>query len=186
MTSLRGGQTVVESFFVILLLCLMFWGFLQAALLYNHERVLQFASFAAARSASVGFRSEVYTRAYRVASIAASGAMLAPVNSTTSGNWTGANQQMQQLGVEQPIIPLYLGMASTRNLDYDYWDRYDMQPRITGAGSQSITVTEQHDQAYPIEMPIISYILYGQTNSTIRMMGHTVSSMANHSQLYLQ
>jgi hypothetical protein len=169
---------VVESFFAIMLLCLIFWGFLQAALLYNHERVLQFASFAAARSASVGFQQEIYTRAYRVASIPASGAMREPVST-----WSGANQQYQQLGVEQPIIPLYLGLAPTGNMDYDYWDRYNMRPSVIASAT---AITEQHDQFHPIEMPIISYILYGQTNATITMMGNISTSMAAHYPYYMQ
>jgi len=170
---------VVESFFVIMLLCLIFWGFLQAALLYNHERVLQFASFAAARSAAVGYQQEIYKRAYRVAAIPASGAMLAP-----TANWTGPNQQYQQLGVELPsLIPQYLGMAPTGNMDYTYWDQYDMRPTIIATATM---MTEQHGQQYPIEMPIISYVLYGQTNSTITMMGNITTSMAAHYPFFLQ
>ena len=184
----NGGQAMVESVFVIMLLCLIFWGFLQAALLYNHERVLQFASFASARSATVGFLPELYLRSYRVAAIPASGTMLAPVDSRNSGNWTGANQQMQQLGVETMLIPLYLRQAPTGNLNYAYWDQYNMRPNIQPNPLGAIMLGEQHDQEHPLEMPMAGayYRLNHGTNATIMMMHDIRTDMASHCQFYLQ
>ena len=184
-----GGQSMVESVVVILLLCLIFWGFLQAALLYNHERVLQFASFATARSATVGFQPELYLRSYRVAAIPASGTMLAPIDSRSSGNWTGPNQQAQQLGVETMLIPLYLRRAPTGNLNYTYWDQYNMQPGIQPGNPLSSTMLgEQHDQEHPLEMPMVGayYRLNRGTNATITMMRDIRTEIASHCQFYLQ
>lgn len=174
---------MVESVFVIMLLCLIFWGFLQAALLYNHERVLQFASFASARSATVGFQQDFYNRSYRVAAIAASGTMLEP-----TANWTGGNQQLQQLGVETTIIPLYLRHAPTGNMDYAYWAPYNMLPNIQPNPLTATMLGEQHDQDHPLEMPMVGayYSLNRGTNAVITMMRNIRTDMASHCQYYLQ
>jgi hypothetical protein len=179
---------MVESVFVIMLLCLIFWGFLQAALLYNHERVLHFASFATARSATVGFLPELYLRSYRVAAIPASGTMLSPVDGRNSGAWSGQNQQAQQLGVETLLIPLYLRRVPEGNLNYAYWDQYNMQPGIQGNPLSATMIGEQHDQEHPMEMPMVGayYRLNRGTNATIMMMGNIRSDVASHCQLYLQ
>jgi hypothetical protein len=180
---------MVESVFVIMLLCLIFWGFLQAAILYNHERVLQFASFATARSATVGFQPALYLRSYRVAAIPASGTMVAPVDGRNTGAWTGANQQMQQLGVETLLIPLYLRQAPGGNLNYAYWDQYNMQPTILPGNPLTTTMlSEQHDQEHPLEMPMVGayYRLNRGTNATITMMHDIRTDIASHCQYYLQ
>lgn len=174
---------MVESVFVIMLLCLIFWGFLQAALLYNHERVLQFASFATARSATVGFLPELYLRSYRVAAIPASGTMLAP-----NQNWSGANQQMQQLGTETMLIPLYLRQDPTGNLNYTYWDQYNMRPTILPNVPSANMLEETHVQEHPLEMPMAGayYRLNRGTNATVQMMGNIKTDMAWHYTFYLQ
>lgn len=174
---------MVESVFVIMLLCLIFWGLLQAALLYNHERVLQFASFASARSATVGFQQDFYNRSYRVAAIPASGTMLAP-----NQNWTGANQQLQQLGTETMLIPLYLRRAPTGNLDYSFWDRYNMLPNILPNVPSANMLEESHVQEHPLEMPMVGayYNLNRGTNATVQMMSNIRTDMAWHYTFYLQ
>ncbi|MCX6899014.1 MAG: hypothetical protein NT105_09955 [Verrucomicrobia bacterium] len=166
-----------------MLLCLIFWGFLQAALLYNHERVLQFASFATARSATVGFLPELYLRSYRVAAIPASGTMLAP-----NQNWSGANQQMQQLGTETMLIPLYLRQDPTGNLNYTYWDQYNMRPTILPNVPSANMLEETHVQEHPLEMPMAGayYRLNRGTNATVQMMGNIKTDMAWHYTFYLQ
>ena len=186
------GQAMVESVFVIMLLCLIFWGFLQAALLYNHERVLQFASFAAARSATVGFQRtpiDYVLHSYRVAAIPASGAMLAPTSpGATYQNWTGANQQLQQLGAEITLIPLYLRYDPRGNLNYAYWDQYDMRPNFSQNPLTATMLTEQHDQEHPLEMPMVGafYGLNRGTNATVMMMHNITTEMASQCQYYLQ
>lgn len=174
----NGGQSMVESVFVIMVLCLIFWGFLQAALLYNHERVLQFASFASARSAAVGFNQETSKRAYRVAAIPASGTMLSPDQNRS---------QMEQLGIETIAIPLYLNQAVGGNMDYAYWDRYSMVPNIS-ANTATRVLSENHDQEHPLEMPMVGayYRLNHGTNSTINMMQNIRTDLGLHYERYLQ
>ena len=169
-----GGQSLVESCVVIMVVLLIFHGFLQAALLYNHERVLQFASFASARSATVGFNEDVYTRAYRAAAIPASGLMRTP----------GPNQsQPAQLGLETAIIPCYLNPENSAGiLQYEYWDTYRMDPVITGGGA---TIQEYHHQEHPLQIWKDSGLLwafYGRDTVTIA----NDVSMGLHYQHYLQ
>jgi len=174
-----SGQAMVESVFVIMLLCLIFWGFLQAAILYNHERVLQFASFASARSATVGFNQETYLRAYRAAAIPASGTMLSPGRNMT---------QMEQLALETMIIPLYLNQAVEGNMDYGHWDRYNMRPIILTGTPGTRMLEETHAQEHPLEMPMVGayYRINRGTNATISMMQNTRSDLAWHYEHYLQ
>ncbi|MCX6910101.1 MAG: hypothetical protein NTY01_18945 [Verrucomicrobia bacterium] len=169
---------MVESVFVIMLLCLIFWGFLQAAVLYNHERVLQFASFASARSATVGFNTETYLRAYRAAAIPASGTMLSPGRGMT---------QMEQLGLETMIIPLYLNQAVGGNMDYGHWDRYSMRPNVS-ANTATRMLSENHDQEHPLEMPMVGayYRINRGTNATIMMMQNIRTDLGLHYEHYLQ
>ena len=129
----EGGQSIVESCLVIILVCLIFFGFLQVALLYNDERVLQFASFAAARSATVGFNQDTFTRAYRAAAIPASGTNLAA---------KGLGPK-ELLGLERIGIPLYLNNDPVANLNYDYWDSMDMTPQIY-PDSAAMLLAEYH------------------------------------------
>lgn len=169
---------MVESVFVIMLLCLIFWGFLQVAVLYNHERVLQFASFASARSAAVGFNQETYLRAYRAAAIPASGAMLSPDQNRS---------QMEQLGIETIVIPLYLNQAVRGDMDYVYWGQYNMQPGIS-ANTATRILSETHIQEHPLEMPMVGayYRLNGGTNATINMMQNIRTDLGLHYEHYLQ
>lgn len=146
--SSRRGQSLVESCFVIILLCLVFFGFLQVALLYNHERALQFASFISTRSATVGMNPEVYSRTYRAAAIPASGQMEAP--------WPDLSQRRQLVEVEQPRnIDGYIGrylnpLNSSGILRYEYWDPYQMNPVITAA--TATTLQESHQQPHPLQI----------------------------------
>ena len=169
---------MVESVFVIMLLCLIFWGFLQAALLYNHERVLQFASFASARSAAVGFNQDTYLRAYRAAAIPASGTMLSPDQNRS---------QMEQLAIETIVIPLYLNRAVGGDMDYAYWDQYNMVPLISENTSTRM-LSENHPQPHPLEMPMVGayYRLNGGTNATISMMQNIRTDLGLHYEHYLQ
>ncbi len=169
---------MVESVFVIMLLCLIFWGFLQAAILYNHERVLQFASFASARSAAVGFNQETYLRAYRAAAIPAAGTMLSP----------GQNMsQMEQLALETITIPLYLNRAVGGNMDYAYWGQYNMAPVIS-ENTATRMLSENHNQEHPLEMPMVGafYRLNRGTNATVSMMQNTRTDLGLHYEHYLQ
>jgi hypothetical protein len=151
---------------------------LQAAILYNHERVLQFASFAAARSATVGFNTETYTRAYRAAAIPASGTMLSPGRNMT---------QMEQLALETMVIPLYLNRAVGGDMNYGHWDPYNMRAVISENRSTRM-LSENHDQEHPLEMPMVGayYRLNGQTNATIWMMQNNRTDLGLHYEHYLQ
>jgi len=170
---------MVESVFVIMLLCLIFWGFLQVALLYNHERILQFASFASARSAAVGFSYETYRRAYRAAAIGASG-----LNRDLQGM-----DSRDMPANELVIIPSYVWQNA--EMDYQYWVDYRMNPDISpsgqSAGSLSM-ISEAHSQEHPLEMPMVGayYRLNRGTNATVWMMGNIKTDIASHYPLYLR
>lgn len=171
-----SGQSIVESTLVILLVCLIFFGFLQVAVLYNHERVLQFASFAAARSATVGFLPEIYDRAYKVAAIPASGSNL---------TLTAAGPK-ELLAYEQITIPLYLNRAVA--MDYEYWEEPGMSPVIQFNTPGSGMLQEFHEQTHPLVIPLAG--AYYQSRPSGRYE-YTVSipnesSQAWHYQHYLK
>jgi hypothetical protein len=174
-----SGQSLVESCFIIILICLIFFGFLQAALLYNRERVLQFASFAAARSATVGFNEDVFTRAYRAGAIPSSGPMSNPAQNLS---------QVDQLAVEQIDIPVYLNPEnSPAILNYDYWDRYNMRPTIVQLGDSPAMLQEFHDQEHPLTILQDSGFLgaiRGTGKSTVMIRNE--ATMAMHYWHYLE
>ena len=170
----KSGQSLVESCVVITVVLLIFYGFLQVALLYNHERVLQFASFASARSATVGFNQDVYTRAYRAAAIPASGPMQTP----------GQNQsQPAQLGLETAIIPCYLNPENgTGILHYEHWDTYRMDPVISGSGTM---LQEYHEQEHPLQIWKDSGLLWAFFGKDTVTIANDVT-MGLHYEHYLQ
>ena len=86
------------------------------------------------------------------------------------------------------LIPLYLRWAPTGNLDYAYWDQYNMLPQVLPNPLASTMLGEQHDQEYPLEMPMVGayYTLNRGTNATITMMHNIRTDMASHCQYYLQ
>jgi hypothetical protein len=163
-----------------MVILLVFYGFLQAALLYNHERVLQFASFAAARSATVGFRADgsedinVAMRAYRAAAIPAAGLMTTP----------GPGQsQPAQLGLEVAIIPAYLNPENSAGiLRYENWDTYRMEPVITGGGA---AIGEYHEQELPLQIWKNSGLLWAFFGKDTVTIANDVT-MGLHYQHYLQ
>ena len=69
----RGGQAMLETLLVMLVLCLLFFGLLQVALVFNAREVLHHSAARAARARAVGFNDWMTTKAQRVAAIPNSG-----------------------------------------------------------------------------------------------------------------
>ena len=117
----RAAQAYLESILVLLVLFLLLFGFLQAALLYGGRDVLHHAASRAARARAVGFNDWMAEKAARVAAIPVSGHLLAE-----DVGWEeepGADMAAFELA----RIPGYLASENHARaqyvLDYEEWRR---------------------------------------------------------------
>lgn len=182
----ESGQATVESAIVIIIICLVFFGCLQVATLYNDERVLSYASFMATRSAVVGFQQEVYNRAYEVAAIPASGQLLGMRRQTLP-----FPTQKLQWQAERDTIPLYIDPRNLNKralLNYEYWDPFNMKP--TFYNYESGVAYEYHEQAHPLVFPMAG-AYYSKDRKSVAGYDYIVDipvkgETASHYNYYLQ
>ena len=148
----QRGQALVESVICMLLICLVLFGLLQVFYLYVAQMVFDYASFATARSSSVGFADYLVSRSSRVASIGASGELLYPQEGVAS-----LGDPLSQCAFEKIRIPEYLQGISY--LNYEYWNPgnndlgsmiyYTDMRSLDGSLETSVTGSN-----YPLEMPM--------------------------------
>ncbi len=74
----REGQAMVESLVVLLVVCLVLFGFLQVSHAFAGREVMRHAAARAARARTVGFNSWMCEKVMLAAAIPASGKMLVP------------------------------------------------------------------------------------------------------------
>ena len=65
----RAGQAYLETLIALLVLCVLLFGFLQAALALGGREILHHAVSRAARARAVGFNSWMATKAARASGI---------------------------------------------------------------------------------------------------------------------
>ncbi len=112
--SSERGSAMVESLFVMLLLCLILFGLLQIFLISAGQMISDYAAFRSARSAAVGFNSYFVNREGRVKAIGASGNMVEPENSSFFTSKT------HQFAYETVAVEEFLD--GRRWLNYEFWD----------------------------------------------------------------
>lgn len=114
----REGQALIESCFVIGLICLLLMGLFQLAHLFIAQEILDYAAGRGARAKTVGFNDFMVTKTVRIGSIANAGALTFPAR-PGGGPWA------QWSSCESPRIPEYL-MSDSWQLDailnYELWD----------------------------------------------------------------
>ena len=161
---------------MILLLSLMLFGMLQVALIVHADQVQKWAAYATGRSRIVGFNDGVVQKAWVIANILNSGAMLTPRT-----GWA----EVAQIGLEAEAIPLFLQTAGSvwelsPQLDYADWRHLPMPP---GPSANDTYVADVH-QNFPLRIAAMIPVLgaaIGGTNMTLR----SSVTFENHYPLYL-
>ena len=153
----RAGQALLETLLVLLVLCLMLFGFLQAALAIGGRDVLHHAASRAARARAVGFNDWMAEKAARVAAIPVSGRLL----SAEIGYDAAVDGDLAAF--ERARIPEYLASENHARasyvLDYSEWKRGSFRfsergPMLAGEGALSYAVRQEA----PLEMPFAPFV----------------------------
>jgi hypothetical protein len=193
----KAGQALIESFAVIVLLCLILFGIVQYVLMLTATEIVQYSADASVRARAVGFNRFMVYKVSRVASIPNAGLMRTP-DRTVIGNQDLWNQQRageafrtaiaanprsrQYRDIEQYTIPLYLGTENWGTmyglLDYEDWDTVS-SPLYSGTTGTSVGVSIRQD--FPLRMPLYR-VLSEDESLPIRKEAR----LADHAALYLE
>lgn len=164
MHSSRSGQSLIESCFVIAILCLVLFGGLQVSQIYVAREVLDHAAVCGARARAVGLNDFMVQKTISVAAIPLAGNLISPRTPSSFLNPYAIvpNQRPNQIGnawnsalfstpnstqfqeVERGCIPLYLGAATQGqlpgilNYELDYWNQYGWDTYGFEAGGKNI------------------------------------------------
>lgn len=195
--SRKSGQAILESFGIMMLLCLILFGIVQLVLMYTAREINQYAADASVRARTVGFNRFMVYKVNRVASIANAGQMRTPTripfgnadawHELTAGQSfyasIRANPRSRQFAeIEQFSIPLYLGADHYGHLpgilDYEDWPSISA-PVYTGVPGQTVGVQVHHN--YPLRMP-----LYRAFSSRDHIRLRAEARLADHADLYLE
>ena len=183
----RAAQAYLESILVLLVLFLLLFGFLQAALLYGGRDVLHHAASRAARARAVGFNDWMAEKAARVAAIPVSGHLLAE-----DVGWEeepGADMAAFELA----RIPGYLASENHARaqyvLDYEEWARGSLHVHASGSlfGGGVLHETVRFDA--PLRMPLAGWFVpwaRRDENGLPRIVLEAEAPAGEHSTLYLR
>ncbi len=193
----KRGQALLESFGVILLLCLILFGIVQYVILLTATEIVQYSADASARARAVGFNRFMVYKVQRVASIANAGRMTfpRPIRHGNAAAWLtqnagqafsaaigGSPSSRQFHEVEQYNIPLYLASEHYGRLggilDYEDWDTLS-GPAYIGTPGLSAGVVVSQD--FPLRMPFLRAFVSGDS-ARIRKEAR----VADHAALYLE
>lgn len=171
---------------VMLAVCMLFFGLLQVALVFNADEILHHSAARAARARSVGFNDWMVVKAQRVAAIPNSGRMLEPVPGTAahtsafdpnrSGgeNWDAAidparaYERSDKAVMELARIPEYLAsenhLRGEAILDYEEWENqaFDVSVQRSNPLAAALggggTVQAYVRQRFPLQMPLLQLV----------------------------
>jgi len=195
--SRKAGQSILESFGIMILLCLILFGVVQYVLMLTAQEVVQYGADASIRARTVGFNRFMVWKVSRVATIANAGRMEFPAG-IPAGDWDAWQQQntgaafrsavassprSRQYGeIEQYTIPLYLGGEHPATLpgvlDYADWDTVGGPVYL---GTPGETIGARINQDYPLRMPFLRAF---SDNDEIPLRGE--AWLADHAELYLE
>lgn len=194
----RRGQAMIESVFVMVVLCLIFFTALEISRLFAGHEIINHAASTGVRARTVGFNNFMVNKVVRVATIPSAGPMEQPIvvrplspPETLRGTpvyvqWEAsmrAQPSSPQLATERARIPLYLGGEDWGSLgailDYEDWDT--VYPAVEGRGGSGTTVSIRSRQAFPLKMPMGEFI-HGLDE--IQLSGRAWH--ADHASLYLE
>ncbi len=210
----RRGQAMLETLLVVLLVCLLLFGLMQAAFVFNAKEVLHHSAARAARAKAVGFNNWMVSKSQLVAAIPNSGALLEPVvdapqpfldpDLPPGANWDRAvsraagARRPAKTPLELARIPEFLAsdnhLRGAAILDYEEWANrsFDVSVARSGAlaaalgGSGTVRATVR--QRFPLQMPFVSIIYAGETDADgvdrVTLSGE--SEGIDHAWLYLR
>lgn len=198
----RAGQSLIEACLAIGVLCLVFFGMLQLAVVFSGREMLQHAAARGARAKTVGFNRWMVTKCVRVAAIPNAGPMLEPaytnidlmlrnaVNTMGPGNlWSFLLPQTPpstQAELEAARVPEYLAAETSAQasyiLDYADWDTVSHSvTTIGGPGVADPMVRVRTRQDFPLRIPL-HRLFYAA--DTAELGGE--SQVEGHYSLYLE
>jgi len=193
----RSGQALLESFGIIILLCLILFGVVQYVLMLTATEVMQYSADAAARARAVGLNPFMVEKVALVAGIPNAGAMEVP-SQQTYGNanaWSTRSpgssfyasirqnpSSSQYWQIERYHIPLFLGAENHSRmygiLKYEDWE--DIQrPSYVGIPGQTAGVVMR--QEYSLRMPFV-----GAYSDNDHIDLRREARLADHAELYLR
>ncbi|MDF7807717.1 pilus assembly protein [Pontiellaceae bacterium B12219] len=204
----KEGAAMVEACLVMIMLCLILFGFLQLSHVIMSGNVLRYTAFATARAASVGLNPEMQERVSLYASIPTAGANANPT--TGSGNLFDNHSIGEQMdyAVSRKNTPIdYPGSyevfvkeafhTAADNeyrtvLNFENWETG--RTRVQGSTQSSggvITSTLQQD--LPLTFPFAS-VFTGHLGNSVVLNGRTYpafemrfsASLEDHGAYYLQ
>jgi len=182
----RAGQAYLETLLALLVLCVLLFGFLQAALALGGREILHHAASRAARARAVGFNSWMAEKAARVAAIPVSGPLLAE-----EVGWTA--EDGSPLAFELARIPDYLAAENRARagwiLDYEEWRKGTISLRGSGSlfGNGTLDVTVRHEA--PLWMPFSRLVFPWaplDDEGVPRVAMEATATQAEHAGLYLE
>jgi len=204
-----SGQAIIESFIIILILCVLLFGLLQAAVVFSGSEILHHAAARAARARSVGFNDWMALKALRVASIPTSGKMIEPdFQPLQLGSPFGANPQpgtawdlaftatpgiSERAVFERVRIPAYLASENSARgahvLNYEEWDRGSFSHSERGSIFGTGTLVYRVEQDFPLNLPLNKFVFpFTRTdeNGDGRITLSGESEVGEHYALYLE
>ncbi len=170
----ESGAALTEALGAMVILCLIFFGLLQIFHWAMAKMVMEYASFYAASSHSLGYTPAFTERVARVASVSASGRDRSAVSLRDS----------EDSGAIGDALADYLSNPASSGVDFEYWD-------TTRPGAPRLRVSadgarESLGRVWIEHMPLLqkafSVWAEGATEATIPA-GESV--YYNHSQHYL-
>ncbi len=198
----KAGQALLESFAIMMLLCLILFGIVQYVLMLTATEVVQYSADASVRARAVGFNHFMVYKASMVARIPLAGRMTTPGTYTTGANW---NHQMsagnsyftaiasnpssdQYTQAEHIAIPqflnsdhgylfYYLDYNDSRDESERRWRTWHAPSYYTGNGV--INLSLRHD--YLVNMPFARAFMSDDVLDI-----HQRARLADHAELYLQ
>ncbi len=206
----RRGQSLVESVFVILLLCLCFLAFFQYAHLFACKTILNHAATRAARARTVGFNRWMVEKSALVAAIPASGDRLTPppaglapaVLAALQGNRVGEVWDRALITpaysagsqIELARIPDFMDSVNAPTsqdiLDYELWERTDVdldEPlSLDGSapGTLSVTVRQRQPLLLSLGAMALGELRNADADETLAIEGYY--SIESHYPLYME
>lgn len=205
----RSGQATIESFIVMLIVCILLFGLLQAAVVFTGSDILHHAAARAARARSVGFNEWMAFKAMRVASIPTSGRMLEPAFQPLQNNSPfGANPSpgeawdaaftatpgiSQRAALERLRVPAYLASYNRGRaayvLNYEEWERGSFTESEHASAFGTGTLRYRVEQDFPLKMPFSRFVFpFTRTdeNGDGRITLSGDSEAGQHYELYLE
>lgn len=198
----KSGQAILESFAVILLLCLILFGMIQLVMMVTATEIIQFSADSAVRARAVGLNEFMALKSSVIASSPNAGERSAPYGQsrTSQAGWESARNAGQAfesshrnvyndtddiLYFPEYLETLNMGYAQAR-LNYTRSahpvnsgnDHQISAPHFTFSGEMIRAVVTQD---YPLTMPLFRAF---SDSDSIYLRGE--AELANHAELYLQ